>query len=47
MAVFPGCWWSARWLPEFFGGGVGEEVIDHAVQQRGEHQAERDPARRR
>ena len=46
MAVFPGCWWSARWLPRL-GGGVGEEVIDHAVQQHGEHQAERDPARRR
>ena len=31
-----GCWWSARWLGGFFGGGVGEEVIDHAVQQGGE-----------
>ena len=29
-------WWSACWLSGFFGGGVGEEVIDHAVQQRGE-----------
>ena len=27
---------SGRWLLAFFGGGVGEEVIDHAVQQRGE-----------
>src|SRR2546430_1037673 len=31
-----GCWWSALWLAGFFSGGVGEEVIDHAVQQGGE-----------
>ena len=32
-----GCWWSARWLGGFFFlCGVGEEVIDHPVQQGGE-----------
>jgi hypothetical protein len=31
-----GCWWSACWLVAFFFGGIGEEVIDHAMQERGE-----------
>jgi hypothetical protein len=36
-ACLRGCWWSARWLGGFFFlCGVGEEVIDHAVQQGGE-----------
>jgi hypothetical protein len=35
-ACLRGCWWSARWLGGFFLCGVGEEVIDHPVQQGGE-----------